>query len=255
MTGAVRFDLGGRVALVTGASSGLGRAIAECYAGAGADVVLAARRAELLDEVAAGIRATRKRASTVAVDLADRGAIRRCADEAGRAFGRIDILVNAAGVNIRKPMLDLTPEDWDMTIAVNLAAPFFLAHALAPGMIARKWGRIVNIASQQALRAFNHSGAYGASKGGLAALTRSQAEAWSPHGVTANAIVPGFIATPMTEAVLANPDRAIALAGRTMVGRNGMPEDVVGAALFLASEASAYVTGQLLCVDGGFSAT
>lgn len=254
MTGRTGFDLAGRAALVTGASSGIGRAIAESYARAGAAVVLAARSEAPLREAAEAIRAAGGRAAVAVADLADRAAIRRCAEAASAAFGPIDILVNAAGVNIRKPMHELTEQDWDDTMAVNLAAPFFLAQALAGAMVARGWGRIVNVASQQALRAFNHSGAYGASKGGLAALTRSQAEAWSRRGVTANALVPGFVATPMTAAVLGDPARAAALAQRTMAGRNGVPEDLVGTALFLASDAAAYVTGQLLCVDGGFSA-
>jgi NAD(P)-dependent dehydrogenase (short-subunit alcohol dehydrogenase family) len=245
----------GRVALVTGASSGIGRAIAHAFAAAGASVVVTARRADVLDGVVAAIRGEGGRAHAIAADLASRGDLGRLGDDAAKPFGAPAILVNAGGVNIRKPMLELTEDDIDTTLAVNLVAPLLLAQRVVPAMIAARFGRIVNITSQQEARAFNNSGVYGASKGGLAALTRSMAEAWSSDGVTANAIAPGFVATPMTSAVLADPQRARALAARTMVGRNSVPADVVGAALFLASESAAYVTGQTLFVDGGFSVT
>lgn len=245
----------GRVALVTGASSGIGRAIAHAFAAAGASVVVTARRADVLDGVVAAIRGEGGRAHAIAADLASRSDLVRLGDDAAKPYGAPAILVNAGGVNIRKPMLELTDDDIDTTLAVNLVAPLLLAQRLVPAMIAARYGRIVNITSQQEARAFNNSGVYGASKGGLAALTRSMAEAWSSEGVTANAIAPGFVATPMTSAVLADPQRARALAARTMIGRNSIPADLVGAALFLASESAAYVTGQTLFVDGGFSVT
>jgi len=245
----------GRVALVTGASSGIGRAIAHAFAAAGASVVVTARRADVLDGVVAAIRGEGGRAHAIAADLASRGDLARLGDDAAKPFGAPAILVNAGGVNIRKPMLELTEDDIDTTLAVNLVAPLLLAQRLVPAMIAARFGRIVNVTSQQEARAFNNSGVYGASKGGLAALTRSMAEAWSREGVTANAIAPGFVATPMTSTVLADPQRARALAARTMVGRNSIPADLVGAALFLAGESAAYVTGQTLFVDGGFSVT
>ena len=245
----------GRVALVTGASSGIGRAIAHAFAAAGASVVVTARRADVLDGVVAAIRGEGGRAHAIPADLASRGDLARLGDDAAKPFGAPAILVNAGGVNIRKPMLELTEDDIDTTLAVNLVAPLLLAQRLVPAMIAARFGRIVNVTSQQEARAFNNSGVYGASKGGLAALTRSMAEAWSREGVTANAIAPGFVATPMTSTVLADPQRARALAARTMVGRNSIPADLVGAALFLAGESAAYVTGQTLFVDGGFSVT
>jgi gluconate 5-dehydrogenase len=245
----------GRVALVTGASSGIGRALAHAFAAAGASVVLAARRGDVLDGVADAIRATGGTAAAVTADLVTRSGADALARAAADAFGAPSIVVNAAGINIRKPMLELTVDDVEATLAVNLVAPLVLAQRLVPAMLAARFGRIINVTSQQQSRAFNHSGIYGASKGGLAALTRSMAEAWSAGGVTANAIAPGLVATPMTAAVLADPARAKALAARTMVGRNGVPDDLCGAALFLASDAAAYVTGQTLFVDGGFSAT
>jgi NAD(P)-dependent dehydrogenase (short-subunit alcohol dehydrogenase family) len=245
------FRLEGRVALVTGASSGIGLAIAEALVGAGAKVVLVARRAAELARAADKIGAA---AAALPCDLAVRQALFECAARAPAFFGAPDIVVNAAGVNIRRPMLEITEQDWDATMRINLEAPFFLAQKLAPAMIARRWGRILNIASLQSVRAFNNSGPYGASKGGLAQLTRAQAEAWSRHGVNANAIAPGFFATPLTAPVVNDPARWQAMADKTFIGRNGELTDLAGTAVYLCSPASDYVTGQTLFVDGGFSA-
>jgi NAD(P)-dependent dehydrogenase (short-subunit alcohol dehydrogenase family) len=238
------WDLTGRTALVTGGSSGIGQAMAAALAGAGARVVLMARREGPLRTAAEGMGAT-----YVPVDVGDRAALLRAAG----SVGEIDILVNAAAVNLRPPMDTLTIEEWDTTIEVNLTAPFLLGQHFGPRMAERGWGRIVNIVSQQASRAFGNSGAYGVSKAGLAALSRSQAEAWSARGVTSNAVAPGFVHTPLTEPVASDPERSAALAARTMTGRNGVPEDFAGVAVWLAGEGSAYVTGQLISVDGGFS--
>jgi len=248
------FDLSGKVALVTGANSGIGREIADALAEAGAAVVLVARRAAELSAARKSIEAKGGRAATFRCDLADRDAIAACARESAAFFGAPDILVSAAGVNIRKPMLEISESDWDATLKLNLEAPFFLAQKLAPAMIAKGWGRIINIASMQSMRAFGNSGPYGASKGAILQLTRAQAEAWSKHGVNANAIGPGFFATPLTKPVTDDPVRWKAMADRTMIGRNGELHDLRGAAVFLASRASDYVTGQTLFVDGGFSA-
>jgi NAD(P)-dependent dehydrogenase (short-subunit alcohol dehydrogenase family) len=248
------FDLAGRTALVTGASSGLGRSIALTLASAGASVVLVARRAAELAEARSEITRSGGRAESIAADLSDRAALRRCAQEASRPFGAPDILVSAAGVNPRKPILEVSDEDWDATMRVNLDAPFFMAQALAPAMIERRWGRIINIASLQSVRAFMNGAPYGASKGALMQLTRAQAEAWSRHGVNANAIAPGFFATPLTAALASDPQRWAQLAERTMARRNGEASDLWGPVLFLASRASDYVTGQTIFVDGGFTA-
>jgi NAD(P)-dependent dehydrogenase (short-subunit alcohol dehydrogenase family) len=249
------FSLEGRVALVTGGSSGIGHAMARALALAGARVVLLARRAEPLAEAARALRAEGGEAAWVSADLADREAVLPGAAAAAGPFGEPDIVVNAAAVNIRPPLADLTTADWDTLLAVNLTAPFLLGQRFGPAMAARGWGRILNIASQQALRAFGNSGGYGAAKAGLAGLTRSQSEAWAPRGVCCNAIVPGFVATPLTAEVAADPVRSAALAARTMIGRNGAPADFEGVAVFLASRASDYVTGQMIFVDGGLSAT
>ncbi len=193
MAAPAAFDLAGRVALVTGASSGIGREIARALSEAGASVVLLARRARELEEARAEVEAEGGRAATLAADLADRASLRAAAARARDFFGDPDILVNAAGVNLRGPMLEIGDAAWDTTLAVNLSAPFFLAQALAPAMVRRRWGRIINIASLQSLRAFPMCAPYGASKGGVMQLTRAQAEALSKDGVTANAIAPGLL--------------------------------------------------------------
>ena len=249
------FSLDGLVAVVTGGSSGIGRAIAGALAHAGARVVVVAREERRLDETVRELRAAGRAAVAISADVGDRDALARAADAVAGEFGEPDILVNSAGINLRPPMDSLTMADWDQTIAVNLSAPFALGQRFGPRMAERGWGRIINIASQQAIRAFGNSGAYGASKGGLVSLTRSQSEAWAPRGVCCNAISPGFVVTPLTAEVALDPARTAALAARTMTGRNGQAADFEGVAVFLASRASAYVTGQVIFVDGGFSAS
>ncbi|MCM2417286.1 SDR family oxidoreductase [Streptomyces sp. RKAG293] len=247
------FSLDGRVAVVTGGSSGIGRAITGSLARAGASVVIVARREKELTATVGELAADGCRAAWVSADLSTGDGVRTAADEAAAVFGEPDILVNCAGINLRPPMSELDDAVWDTTMAVNLKAPFLLGQRFGPGMAERGFGRIIHITSQQAHRAFVQSGAYGVSKGALESLARSQAEAWSPSGVTCNTLVPGFVMTPLNERLSSDPEKVAALAARTMVGRNGLAEDFAGAAVFLASRASAYVTGQAIFVDGGLS--
>jgi NAD(P)-dependent dehydrogenase (short-subunit alcohol dehydrogenase family) len=246
------FSLDGRVAVVTGGSSGIGRAVAGALAGAGAAVVIVARDRARLAATVDELLADGRRAAWVGADLGTRDGVRAAADEAAGVFGEPDILVNCAGINLRPPMGELGEDVWDATMAVNLEAPFLLGQRFGPGMAERGFGRIIHITSQQAHRAFVHSGAYGVSKGALESLARSQAEAWSRHGVTCNTLVPGFVMTPLNARLSSDPAKVAELAARTMVGRNGLAEDFAGAAVFLAGRASAYVTGQSIFVDGGF---
>lgn len=248
------FDLTGRTALVTGGSSGIGHAMAEALAGAGARVLIAARRPDAIDVTARALVARGFKASGEPVDVADRNSVGALLARLREARCHVDILVNAAGINLRKPFEALSDADWDATMAANVTGPFLLTRGLAPAMAARGWGRIVNVASQQAVRAFGNSGAYGASKGAIVSLTRSTAERWSRQGVTCNAVVPGFVLTPLTSQAASDPARVAAMAARTMIGRNGEPEDFLGITLLLASDAGAAITGECVFVDGGFNA-
>ncbi len=250
------FSLKGRVALVTGASSGIGRAMASALARAGAAVVHVARGEDELkaavDEVLAG-------GGRAAYAVGDLGRIDSLPDivAASRAFfGPIDILVNAAGKNPRKPWQEVSEEVWRETLDLNLGVPFFLAKRLIPDMQAKRWGRVINISSLQSVRAFPNGLPYGTSKGGVAQLTRSMAEAWSgaESGITCNAIAPGFFKTGLTSPLFRDEKVIRALARQTIIGRNGIFEDLDGLTVFLASPASGYVTGQTIFLDGGWSA-
>lgn len=246
------FDLSGKTACVTGASGGLGRTAASALARAGAKVVGVARRGDLLEDwrQEAGI----KRTAAVVADLSGKEVHERLGAEIADPFGSIDIFVHAAGINTRETADEVTPQGWDVTLDLNLRANFFLAQSFAPGMKKKGWGRIISFASLQSRRAFPGGVAYGASKAGVEQLTRSMAEAWSKDGITANALAPGFFPTELTGPVFKDADRAARNAAQTCIGRNGALQDIEGPLLFFASDASAYVTGQLLFVDGGYTA-
>lgn len=245
------FDLRGKVACVTGASAGLGLRAALVLGAAGARVVGVARRK---DALAAWRADAAGETAAVLADLSERAALSGIASEVSDPFGPPDIVIHAAGINTRQAADEVTSDGWDVTLNLNLAAPFFLSQALVPAMKKKGWGRIVTFASLQTTRAFPGGLSYGASKGGIAQLTRAMAEAWSRHGINANAIGPGFFRTELTAPVFADPERAARNAAQTCIGRNGEPEDIDGPLLFLSSDASAYVTGQILMVDGGFTA-
>jgi NAD(P)-dependent dehydrogenase (short-subunit alcohol dehydrogenase family) len=248
------FDLSGKSALITGGNSGIGLAMAEALGLAGAGVTLVARRA---DELAAAEKTLQNKgiaATSVACDLAKTDCAEAIVSALGLRANEIDIVVNAAGVNLRQPFEAVTADAFDLHLALHLRAPFLLTQAFAPRMAKRGFGRIILIASLQSYRAFPNSAPYGAAKGGIVQLARATAEAWSAQGVTCNAIAPGFFPTPLTEPVFSDPQRAKKNAEQTAIGRNGALEDLHGVTVFLASQASAYITGQTIAVDGGFTA-
>ena len=248
------FSLAGKVALVTGATSGIGRRQGLALAAAGADVVLTGRREAQLREVVAEIEAAGGKAEAVPADLGEREIFPQLAERAAAPFGAVDILINAAGVNFRQAVDEISLDSWDATLNLNLAVPFFLARELVPAMQQRGWGRIVNIASLQSTRAFPNGLAYGASKGGITQLTRAMAEAWSRDGINCNAMAPGFFPTELTAPVYESPELLERLAAQTTIGRNGELADLDGLTVFLASPASDYITGQVISIDGGFTA-
>nr|WP_281543705.1 SDR family oxidoreductase [Grimontia sp. SpTr1] len=248
------FNLEGQVALVTGAGSGIGQRMAYALAKAGAKVVLSGRHAETLAQTAVAIAGESGDAAIETVDLNKRETLPRFIEKVSSHFGAPDVLVNAAGVNLRQPADDITLESWDMTLNLNLSVPFFLAKACLPGMREKGRGKIINIGSLQSYRAFANSIPYGASKGGVAQLTRAMAEAWSKEGITTNAIAPGFFQTPLTEKVFSDDSLSKHHASMTAVGRNGELSDFDGLTVFLASKASDYISGQMISLDGGYTA-
>lgn len=250
------FRLDQKIAVVTGGSTGIGRSMAWALGMQGAKLVLVARTRGALEETVASFAGDGIEAKAVVADLGRVAERDRAISECNAAFGRSpDILVNNAANNIRKPLPELSEEDIRATLALNVEAPLALVRAFAPAMAERGWGRILNMGSQQTHRAFNNSGVYGVSKGAIASLTRSTAEHYTKFGVTCNTVLPGFVVTPLTEKlVAANPAFAEAHAARSMIGRNGVPDDFRGAAVFLCSDASAYVSGATFCIDGGYGA-
>lgn len=247
------FSLHGRTAIVTGGSSGIGRAIATALARAGADTVIVARGRKRIDDTVRELAGAGCRVAGVSGDLSTRAGIVEAAEAAVEPFGEPDILVNSAGINIRPPLPEITEQDWELTLTVNALAPFLLGQRYAPGMADRCFGRLIHISSQQAHRAFVSSGVYGLSKGAVESLMRSEAEAWGGTGVTSNALVPGFVLTPLNARLQDDTATIAGLAARTMIGRNGVPDDFAAAAVFLAGAGSGYVTGHSLFVDGGLS--
>ena len=245
-----------KVAIVTGGTQGLGAAIAWQFAQAGAKAILTCgRHAENGSQVSTKItQSTGVPVVFVEADLESVADCRNVVSQADTRFGQVDILVNAAGINPRQPADDVTPQSWNQTIQLNLSTPFFFAQALVPGMKAAGYGRIINIASLQSVRAFPDGIAYGASKGGVCQLTRAMAEAWSSDGITCNAIAPGFFPTELTAPVFDDNERRRWAADQTAIGRNGELKDLAGISVFLASPASDYITGQTIFVDGGFTA-
>lgn len=247
--------LNGRVAVVTGGTSGIGRAIARGLAEAGADVVATGRRAPLVDKVAAEIESLGRRSARITSDVTDASSLEALRAACVKQLGAVDILVNSAGRTVRVPTLEMTDEQWQAILDTNLTGTLRACRAFAPGMIERGYGRIINIGSLTSLVGFHEIAAYAASKAAVAGLTRSLAVEWAKSGVCVNAILPGVFRTALNEGLLDGTERGRELLLRTPMGRYGRVEELVGAAVFLASESASFVTGQLLAVDGGFLAS
>ncbi len=250
-----KFSLHGKVAVVIGASRGLGKGIAMALAEAGAELVPVARTGSSLDTLAQEVKGLGPRCLPLQVDVSKLSEIQRMVDRVVEAFGRIDILVNSQGTQVRKPALEMTEEDWDGLMAVNLKSVFFSCLATARQMIKQGKGKIINIASLTAVIGIANISIYGASKGGVAQLTKALAVEWAPYNINVNAILPGYYKTELTEALFKNEEKLKWLHSRIPMGRTGIPEDLAGTAVFLASEASDYITGHIIPVDGGWLAS
>jgi len=247
------FDLTGQVAMVTGTSRGLGQYFARALAKAGADLILTSRKRESLVAFEAEMKSLGRRVVSLELDVRDHGSIERMAQAATVAFGQIHILVNNAGCNVRKPALDVTWDDWNLVLDTNLRGSFFVAQAMARNMVTHGYGRIINIGSVTSVAGYAGLGPYGASRGGIKQLTMSLADDWGKHGVTVNCLAPGWFKTEQNKVLYENQEWVEYLNDRIPLKRPGAPNDLDGAIVFLASEASRYITGQTLLVDGGIS--
>jgi NAD(P)-dependent dehydrogenase (short-subunit alcohol dehydrogenase family) len=247
------FDLTGKVAIITGASRGLGQYFGRALARAGADLVITSRDATKLAPFQAEIEALGRRALSVPLDVLSFDSIQTMVEAAVAHYGKIDVLVNNAGCNVRKPALDITWEDWNLVLETNLRGTFFMSQAVARHMIPRKYGRIVNIGSVTCVFGYAGLGPYGASRGGVKQLTMSLADDWGVHGITVNCLAPGWFKTKQNAVMYEDREWVEYLCDRIPLKRPGQPQDLDSALVFLASDASAYITGQTLLVDGGIS--
>lgn len=247
------FGLSGKMAIVTGGGQGLGRAIALALAGAGADVAVLARSQEKVQAVASEIEALGRRSLAVSCDVANRESVTAAVEHVFGALGRIDILVNGAGTTSRKPAVDMSEDDWTRVIDTNLTGVFWMSQAVARKMLPQKSGKIINIASATSRIGLPRRISYSASKGGVVQLTRALAAEWAPHGICVNAIAPGFFHTEINDELFRDPQWRENLVSRIAAGRPGVPDDLAGASIYLASAASDYVTGHVLYVDGGYT--
>jgi NAD(P)-dependent dehydrogenase (short-subunit alcohol dehydrogenase family) len=247
------FDLTGKVAIVTGASRGLGQTLARALARAGADLVITSRNLDSLEPFQQEVESFGRRVVPLQLDVRNESSIRKMASEAAKAYPRLDILVNNAGCNVRKRAADVTWDDWNLILDTNLRGAFFVAQSVAAVMIPHGRGRIINIGSLTSVMGAAGLGPYGASRGGIRQLTMSLADDWGPHGITVNCLAPGWFKTDQNKVMYDDPEWVAALVDRIPVRRPGRPSDLEGPIVFLASDASEYITGQTLLVDGGMS--
>jgi NAD(P)-dependent dehydrogenase (short-subunit alcohol dehydrogenase family) len=247
------FSLEGKVAVVTGASRGLGQYLGRALAKAGADLIVTSRKLDSLAPFVDEITRLGRRVLPLELDVREPDSIRVMAAQAMQVFPAIDILVNNAGCNVRKPALEITPEEWDLVLTTNLRGPFFVAQAFAPGMIERRYGRIINIGSVTSVFGYAGIAPYCASRGGIKQLTMSLADEWGSHGITVNCLAPGWFKTKQNAVLYENERWVEYITDRIPLKRTGQPEDLAGSVVFLASDASAYITGQTLLVDGGIT--
>ncbi|UCD82740.1 MAG: glucose 1-dehydrogenase [Desulfobacterales bacterium] len=247
------FDLTGKVAIVTGASRGLGQYFSRALAGAGADLVITSRQLESLDVFRQEIESLGRRALPLQLDVRDFGSIQQMAENAYQHYGQIDILVNNAGCNVRKPSTEVTWDDWNLVLNTNLRGTFFVAQAVAKKMIPRQYGRIINIGSVTSVFGYAGLAPYCASRGGVKQLTMSLADDWGKFGITVNCLAPGWFKTEQTKVLYENKDWVDYLTDRIPLKRPGTPHDLDGAVVFLASDAAEYVTGQTILIDGGIT--
>lgn len=247
------FSLEGKVAVVTGASRGLGQYLGRALAKAGADLIVTSRKLDSLTPFVDEITRLGRRVLPLELDVREPDSIRAMAAQAMQVFPAIDILVNNAGCNVRKPALEITPEEWDLVLTTNLRGPFFVAQAFAPGMIERRYGRIINIGSVTSVFGYAGIAPYCASRGGIKQLTMSLADEWGSHGITVNCLAPGWFKTKQNAVLYENERWVEYITDRIPLKRTGQPDDLAGSVVFLASDASAYITGQTLLVDGGIT--
>jgi len=247
------FDLTGKVAIVTGASRGLGQTFARALAKAGADLVITSRRLDSLKPFQEEVESLGRRAVSLELDVRSEDSIRAMVGDAAKAYPRLDILVNNAGCNVRKQAVDVTWDDWNVILDTNLRGAFFVAQSVAKQMIPHGRGRIINIGSLTSVTGSAGLGPYGASRGGIRQLTMSLADDWGPHGITVNCLAPGWFKTDQNKVLYDDPEWVAYLVDRLPLRRPGKPGDLEGPIVFLASDASEYITGQTLLVDGGMS--